>query len=269
MTLGVAAVGDFHVYDVQVNTPHSLANGTTGPLAVAKCNVTPVATPWEPSEQQITFFQTFGFLRLPGLFAADGPALTEAFESVFADEENPRIDLGDVAVHGHRPRLTIPAFVDRHPTLAALRTDPRVVALVEALLGPGFEDAGSDGNLYWCDTEWHCDIYGSPMSVNHVKLSFYLDSLRSDSGAPRVFPGTHHWLSPYAVAVRKACENNVGSLDDVFGLPGSDLPGLTLDVDPGDLVLWDYRTIHASYFGQDRRRLFTVNFREASEEAAT
>lgn len=227
-----------------------------------------MVAPWVPSEQQVTFFRTFGFLKLPGLFADEVEALTQAFEEVFADEENPRYELGDTAVHGHRRRVTVPSVVDRHPTLKALLTDPRVVGIVDTLLGANNEPAGSDGNLYWCDTEWHCDVYGSPMHVNHLKLSFYLDSLREGSGAPRVFPGTHQWLSPYAVALRTACEENVGSLEEVYGLAGPDLPGVTVDVDPGDLVLWDYRTLHASYHGRDRRRLFTVNFRERTEAEA-
>mgnify|MGYP001248665564 FL=1 len=240
-----------------------MATGAVAGRAPGKCTVSPVATPRKLTAQQVRFFDTFGYLRIPGLFAEDVAAIADAFEAVFAEAGNPRIDLSSVAVHGYRPRTTIPGFIDRHPTLAALRDDPRTVGVVSSILGDDYEYSQSDGNLYSCDTEWHCDIYGSPLHVRHIKLAFYLDSLDGDSGAPRVIPGTNHWQDPFAVSVRTACEEHIGTLEEVYGVPGPELPGVTLDVEPGDLLLWEYRTVHASYNGLDRRRLFTVNFREA------
>jgi hypothetical protein len=213
------------------------------------------------SAQQVRFFRTFGFLKFPGMFADDIDEITAAFEKVFADESVYRVESNDVKVHGFRPRTTIPWFIDQHPTLAALRDDPRIVGAVHSLLGDNLEYAESDGNLFSCDTEWHCDIYQAPMSIPHVKLSFYLDPLTAGSGAPRVIPGTHHWTEDFAVDLRDKFGKNLGALASVFGVDGPSIPGVVLDTVPGDLLAWDYRTIHASFNGARERRLFTINFR--------
>ena len=36
---------------------------------------------------------------------------------------------------------------------------------------------------------------------------------------------------------------------------------------PGDVVAWNFRTIHASFNGQERRRLFSLNFKEPESPA--
>ena len=219
-------------------------------------------------DQQVRFFRTFGFLKVPGLFADDAEDITAAFEEVFADESNYRVESSVVKVHGFQPRTTMPWFIDKHPTLAALRDDPRTVGVIRAILGDEFEYAESDGNLFSCDTEWHCDIYGSPLQVPHVKLSFYLDPLAADSGAPRVIPGTHRWNEEYAVRLRDMFAKNVGALPPVFGVDGPSVPAVVLDTQPGDLLIWYYRTIHASYYGVPNRRLFTINFRRPEPDHA-
>ncbi|MEJ7583572.1 MAG: phytanoyl-CoA dioxygenase family protein [Acidimicrobiales bacterium] len=216
--------------------------------------------------QQVSFYETFGFLRLPGLFSDDIGEIERGFEAVFADEAHPRMEI-DVELHNNEPRTMVPQFIDKHPALAGLSRDPRILGVVGPLLGEQFEYAESDGNLYFCDSEWHCDIYGSPMDVRHVKLSFYLDPLRGDSGAPRLIPGTNHWQSGFARRLR-ANFKDFGQIPSIYGVEGPEVPSVTLDSDPGDLLLWDFRTIHASYFGLPRRRLFTLNFREVASTQA-
>lgn len=210
--------------------------------------------------QQVKFYETFGYLVLPGLFADDIAEITEGFEAIFADEATPRIDL-DFPLHRNEPRAMVPGFIDRHPALAGLAHDPRIVSVVRALLGNEAEYAESDGNLYSCDSEWHCDIYGSPLDVRHTKLAFYLDPLRRDSGAVRLIPGTNHWDGSYAKTLRRDF-TRFGEIPSIYGVDGPDIPSVSLDSDPGDLLLWDFRTIHASYGGESRRRLFTLNFRQ-------
>jgi len=216
--------------------------------------------------QQVSFYETFGFLKVPGLLRDDIDQIERGFEAVFADKEHLRLDI-DVELHNNEPRTMVPQFIDKHPALAGLNRDPRIIGVVASLLGEQFEYAQSDGNLYYCDSEWHCDIYGSPMDVRHVKLSIYLDSLRGDTGAPRLIPGTNHWKSEFAHSLR-ASFRNFGQIPSIYGVEGPEVPSVTLDSDPGDLLLWDFRTIHASYFGMPRRRLFTLNFRELARADA-
>jgi hypothetical protein len=212
------------------------------------------------TEQQLTFLQTFGFLRLPGLFADEIEEITEAFEAVFAAPDSYRTDMIE-PVHRNDRRVMIPMFVDHHPTLARLRDDERIRGIARAVLGEDPEYAESDGNLAFCHTEWHADTYGAPMTTHHVKFSFYLDPMRADSGAIRVLPGTQFWQGPYARDLRRSFRQ-FGKTADVFGVDSTEIPAVVIDSDPGDVLIWDYRLIHASFNGLDRRRYFSLNFRE-------
>jgi hypothetical protein len=212
------------------------------------------------TRQQVKFFETFGFLVLPGLFRDDIDQIIEAFEAVFATEGHPRMETY-VELHGEERRLIIPQFVTKHPTLNRLREDPRVLGIVSSLLGDNYEYAESDGNLFDCESLWHSDTYGAPMLIHHVKLSFYLDSLRADSGAIRVIPGTQHFKESFATALRNGFREPT-EIEEQFGVDARDIPSVALETEPGDLVVWDFRTIHASYHGQVRRRLFSINYRE-------
>ena len=212
------------------------------------------------SGQQVAFFETFGYLRLPGLFRDDVDEIIEGFEDVFAAEGHPRMELYE-PLHGEERRLIIPQFIDKSARLHALLDDERVIGIVRSLLGSGYEYAESDGNLFDCESTWHSDIYGAPMHLHHVKLSFYLDRLRADSGAIRVMPGTNFFNERFARNVRRRI-NDPAKIEDEFGVDRRELPSVVLETDPGDVVVWDFRTIHASFHGSKRRRLFSINFRE-------
>jgi Phytanoyl-CoA dioxygenase (PhyH) len=214
--------------------------------------------------QQVAFFETFGYLKLPGLFADAVDDIIAGFEEVFAAEGHPRMELYE-PLHGEERRLIIPAFITKSERLVRLLDDARVVGIVTSLLGQGYEYAESDGNLFDCESTWHSDIYGAPMSVHHVKLSFYLDSLRADSGAIRVMPGTNFFNDPFALSLRKRMKD-VSKIEEEFGVTDRELPSVVLETDPGDVVVWDFRTIHASFYGGKRRRLFSINFRERQSD---
>jgi hypothetical protein len=219
------------------------------------------------TSQQTNFFETFGFIKLPGLFREDIEEISTGFEEAVA-AESARFETYE-PLHGEKRRLIIPQFVDTNPRLAPLRTDERVVGVVSSLLGDDFDYAESDGNLLDCETSWHCDVYGSPMQYRHVKLLFYLDPVRADSGALRVVPGTHHFRETFARTLRSKIEDPA-AIDGEFGIDHRDLPAVPVETDPGDLLVCDFRTIHASFYGAKGRRLFTMNYREAQrDEAAT
>jgi hypothetical protein len=242
------------------------------------------------SEQQLAFFHTFGYLKVPGLFASDIDEITEAFESVFSAKElvqflarwwcGKPIDTGqptgDINVdppwfetnfdlHFGRDRVTIPNITLRHERLAALERDPRVVDTMASILGPDFETKAADANLFYCDTSWHADMYSSPMNEFHAKLSLYLDPLRGDSGAIRVIPGTNFHTTPFARQLRQKLSTPT-TIEDNFGVAPHDVPSWTVTSEPGDAVLWNYKLIHASFNGGDRRRLLSLNFRQRPAE---
>jgi hypothetical protein len=216
------------------------------------------------TQPQVAFFETFGYLRLPGLFADDVGPIIEGFEAVFAAEGHPRMEYY-ADLHGGERRVIIPAFITKNERLSQLLQDERVTGVVRSLLGDQYEYAESDGNLFDCESIWHADTYSAPMTIHHVKLSFYLDRLRGDSGAIRVIPGTNFFNEKFARALRSRM-NDVSKIEENFGVDARDLPSVVLDTDPGDVVVWDFRTIHASFNGNKRRRLFSINFRERQPE---
>jgi len=211
------------------------------------------------SAQQKAYYDTFGFVVVRGLFADDAPRILDGFEEVFADENHPRMETFE-ELHLDQRRVIIPQFVPRSPKLAWLLEDARVLGIVEGLLGPGAEYAESDGNLFFCESSWHPDTYGAPLTRRHVKLSFYLDSLHGESGAIRMIPGTNHHRTPYAKALRANLEDPRG-IAETYGVEPNEIPSWTLSSEPGDVIAWDFRTIHASFNGGERRRLFSINFR--------
>ena len=63
--------------------------------------------------------------------------------------------------------------------------------------------------------------------------------------------------------LRKNLERPHGARE-VYGVANDEIPSWTLETDPGDLVVWNFRTIHASFAGGLRRRLFSINFRDGA-----
>jgi hypothetical protein len=212
------------------------------------------------SRQQIAFFNTFGFLHLPGLFRDDIEGISAGFERVFADPTHEHWDMHG-SLHGGDLRVIVSSFIDKDEALQGLRGDPRVLGVVSGLIGDGYEYAESDGNIWYCETYWHSDVYGSPLSTYHVKLSFYLDPLHGGNGAIRLIPGSNFYSESFAQALHRDLANHEG-IKEIYGVDGQQIPSWTLESEPGDLIVWNQRTIHASYNGGDRRRSFALTFRE-------
>ncbi len=213
------------------------------------------------SPQQIHFFETFGFLKLPGLFADDIDDIVGGFEDMFTNDEQPVWETKE-ALHGDEKRIIIPGFIEQSPRLAPLQHDPRVVGIVQSIIGRDYIWSSSDGNLFYCESYWHPDDYAAPLHHYHVKLSFYLDELSGDSGAIRIIPGSHFHRQSFSRTLMRAFKDEAG-VEEIFGVKGSDIPSIAIDSTPGDLIIWNFRTIHGSYNGGERRRLFSLNFGEA------
>jgi ectoine hydroxylase-related dioxygenase (phytanoyl-CoA dioxygenase family) len=227
----------------------------------------------ELTPQQIAWFDTFGFLVLRGWFRDDIERIRAGFEEVFAREE---AQLLDPANEFHRTsdpkfqretRWIIPAFLDKSDKLDWLRDDARVQSIAQALLGERHLYAESDGNLFNCDVYWHLDAYGATADAKHVKIFFYLDALEHDAGALRVIPGSHH-SGPYTGALYRQLVKAPELAPALLGVPLDEIPSVTLEVQPGDVIVTNFRTMHGSFNGGERRRLFTVNFREAATPTA-
>ena len=221
----------------------------------------------------VAFFETFGFLLLPGLFTEEMPRIREGFEEVFAREEAQTLDPANKLHRTSDPRYRretrsiIPAFIDRSEKLGWLRSDPRVTAIARALLGDDYRYAESDGNLFNCDVHWHLDAYGAAADALHIKVFFYLDALRRDAGALRVIPGSQ-FNGAYLASLFRQVTKEPERIPENLGVGIDEIPAWTLETEPGDVIVTNFRTLHASFNGRARRRLFTVNFRAAADDRA-
>jgi hypothetical protein len=228
---------------------------------------------FDVTPQQLAWFETFGFLVLRGLFAADVERIREGFEDVFAREQGHLLDPENEFHRTSDPRYEretrwiVPAFLDKSEKLSWLRTDARLAGVASGLLGSNYEYAESDGNLFNCDVYWHIDAYGATADRPHVKVFFYLDPLSHEAGALRVIPGSHHG-GPYTAALFRQLTKQPERVPEILGAAIDEIPSHTLEVQPGDVIVTNFKTMHASFNGGVRRRLFTVNFRAATADPA-
>ena len=172
------------------------------------------------STQQVQFFNTFGYLGFPGLMLDRINEITEAFEAVWTERGgghngNP---------HDGKARSCIVPFIDQNADLSSLIDDPRILAIATTLLGQDFNYMGSDGNYYVGDTGWHSDGWHSAGKPQHLKLAFYLDPVKEDSGALRVIPGSHLDGDNYSAAL----QDNVRNSPENWGINGTEIPATCL-----------------------------------------
>ena len=210
------------------------------------------------TDQQLSFFQDFGFLKFPGLYARDIDAINDAFEQLWAEHGGGH----DGKPHDRQQRSALIHFIDRNEYLSSLIDDPRLHDIATSLLGEDYNYTGSDGNFYVGDTRWHSDGYRVTKYLS-MKMAFYLDPVTRDSGCLRVIPGSHHVGDRYAGAMQEAAETSRDNrMDELWGVHGSEVPAMALETQPGDVLLFNHKIKHSSWGGSDRRRMFTINYEQ-------
>lgn len=195
------------------------------------------------SQQQVDFFNTFGFIVLPGLMADSIDWITEEFEAVFTDRG---------IIHDGTKRSCVVPFIDQRVRLATLLDDPRIAGVAASLLGDDFNYLNGDGNYYTGDTRWHSD--GFHDVGKYVKIAFYLDPVQRETGALRVIPGSHLPNMRATWDATKAVES-----EELWGIEMKDVPAVALESNPGDVVAFNHNLMHAAFGGSTVRRMFTLN----------
>jgi hypothetical protein len=201
------------------------------------------------SEQQLTFFDTFGYLAFPGLMVDCIDEIIREFEALWESHGGGHHG----KPHDGKARSCIFPFIDQRERLCALLDDPRMVGIAASLLGDDFNYMGSDGNYYAGDSGWHSDGFEENY---RVKIAFYLDPLTRSTGCLRVIPGSHVRGDRYADRLQE----QIGRSHELWGIHGRDVPALALETRPGDVVCFNQNLKHASFGGSARRRMFTLNF---------
>ncbi len=224
------------------------------------------------SQEQRSFFTTFGFLHIRHMLSAN-----EADTILAVAEDIWLADIGERPFDGTE-RQQVNGFVEQRDELMQLIEDDRIYLPIQDLLGSGFVWIGSDGNRYAGDTGWHPD--GSNHQYLRVKVALYLDSLTRETGALRVIPGSHHkdfhqylglltqredsTITPYGVRASKRTNPEQSG----FGIASSEIPSFAINSQPGDIIFFDQNIWHASFKGGSGRRMFTLCFGEQPKTEA-
>lgn len=196
------------------------------------------------TQDQIDYFDAFGFLRLRGLFdeAAIGPVVAAAdalWKEDFGGEPDPAATLMQ------------DRFVERSAVLLSLIDDARLYDKLAQLLGERFVFCGSEGNHGVAGSpsahHWHADRPGAvELGYLRIKVMLYLSPMTQDNGALRVIPGSHR--APFHQALLPFNQRHVEPDPIFFGEHGSRIPAHVIETDPGDAVLFSQTLFHAVYF---------------------
>ncbi len=197
----------------------------------------------ELTQEQKNFYNTFGYLVMPGLVRDSIDWIIDEFEAVFTDR--------GIQHDGSRRSVVVP-FIDQRERFCTLLDHPGVDGLIRGLLGEEFNYLGGDGNFYTGDTRWHSDGFHS---IGHyLKVAFYLDSVAKDSGCLRVIPGSQRIDLFDTWDARKARES-----ETLWSIGQNQVPSIALESQPGDVVAFNHNLMHAAFGGSTRRRMFTIN----------
>ena len=206
------------------------------------------------TQEQISHFETFGLIVLRGLVSSEEMgAISEEFNEVLDEDRQGELFKGD-----HRQQVI--GCVEMRPAMMSIVDDDRIYEPLEQLLGPDFIFWGSDGDLFVGDKVYHPD--GSPRNEAEfeyirIKVGFYLDPLRKDTGCLRVVPGSHK--KPLHDALMPQLHRPKGSAPP-FGVEGRDLPAFPLETEPEDVIFFDQNTWHGSFGGGTGRRMLALSY---------
>ncbi len=206
------------------------------------------------TQQQVTQWETFGFLHLRGVLNADE---LEVINAEYEKGLNRTRDQTDSPV-GNRRQLNWPNMGPDTPFLAGLLEDPRICGVAEQLFGDDVVGVASNGNHFAGDrTEWHPDTHDPHMQG--VKFACYLQPLGAESGALRVIPGSHK--SPlHDDLFRVPRKDSNRRAEEQTGLSVSEFPAHVCSSEPGDLIAFNFRLWHASWGGTSDRRMCSIMY---------
>ena len=197
------------------------------------------------TDEQKREFHTLGCLLLKGLIQADE---MQGYIDGFDDTMT--------AANGGVPwdrapdrQQVVPFYRENTAVYHRLLDNPALFELVEDLIGPDFVFSVSEGIQHFAGTRWHHDAI-SPEGHIHLKVVFFLDPVRVDSGCLQIMPGTQ--FKPYRDML---LENG----QPIFER-GPEVPGAhALEADPGDAVVFIVKCFHGA-FGDAPRRGIYLNF---------
>jgi ectoine hydroxylase-related dioxygenase (phytanoyl-CoA dioxygenase family) len=214
----------------------------------------------------LTQYRSDGHAVLRGVFgAAEIAAIASAFDRHWAKgmtypksfrHGNLLYRLGEDESLGKILRLVQwPSYVD--PLLERVRRDPRWLAILEPLIGRDIKQIINQ--LHWkppgaagAEFAFHQDArFRRPesayrnLATAYVQTGIAVDPHRRDNGAMRLYPGSHRLGRRELAGPGPVLDQAMG--DEQLIAAGLDPEKLVdVELDPGDVALWNVFTIHGS-----------------------
>jgi hypothetical protein len=205
------------------------------------------------------FVRTFGYLLLPGLLRDSIAKIDAAFERTLKDH-------GADSYAGEH-RFTVSPGINGSEDLCEAFLDAEPVdAVLTGVLGADYQYWNSELSYCGGDTPWHSDSpwLESGRTAGWCEMLVYLDPLSAETGALRVVPGSHRVDDEYANDVHAGIFDDTAARPaqpaDTWGVSAAEVPAVVLPTQPGDVILLNHMTAHASFGGGARRRLMTSVF---------
>ena len=194
------------------------------------------------TQEQLRFFNAFGYLVLRQLLGADdlGHLARELRNGLAAQYPPERQDGSE--------RLWTRLTDEGTPYGASLMEDPRFLSPAQQICGEDVLGIGVDVNSYIGPTNWHPDTPDE--TIVALKFIFYLDPLNANTGALRLIPCSHLLRG----------EQRQAFFDAVSETPLQEVPCQAVATEPGDVIAYDIRTWHASDGGSNNRRSWNLDY---------
>ncbi len=202
------------------------------------------------TSKKIDFYHENGYLGVEGVLSADEVAelrrVTEGFVQL-SGSVTEHTDVFDLEP-GHTPespklrRLKDP--VKQHEVYKKFLHHPRILDIVEQLIGPGLRTNGNKLNMkspeYGSPVEWHQDWAFYPHTNDDIlAVGVSMDEMKYENGCLLVIPGSHkgpvyshHQDGHFAGAVTEE-------------LPDAD-KAVPIELEAGGISIHHVRTLHAS-----------------------
>ena len=201
--------------------------------------------------QQISYFETFGFLKMPSVFSSQEVNLIRkaSIKALGKLEDNSE-------TNPHKSQFSMP-FFELDSQLTNLLDDDRIHQIPESLLGSDFFLDQTEGHQRVGDTPWHGSTNFSD-GIRFIKVAMYLDTLVRSTGCLRVIPGSHREGKPDLFRNLRIANKDPKS--SPFGLSPSDIPCVALESNPGDVLVFTEKVIHGAFGGNGRRLQICASF---------
>ena len=202
------------------------------------------------TSKKIDFYHENGYLGVEGVLSADEVAelrrVTEGFVQL-SGSVTEHTDVFDLEP-GHTPespklrRLKDP--VKQHEVYKKFLHHPRILDIVEQLIGPGLRTNGNKLNMkspeYGSPVEWHQDWAFYPHTNDDLlAVGVSMDEMRYENGCLLVIPGSHKG----PVYSHHQDEHFAGAVTEE--VPDAD-KAVPIELEAGGISIHHVRTLHAS-----------------------